>query len=123
MTDAKLDAPIDAQEAFSGTREVDPRYRLNETALDRWMAENVEGYAGPLTISQFKGGQSNPTYALTTPGASYVLRRKPPGLLLPSAHAVDRNSRSSRPSTPRVFRSPGLMLCVRTKTLSALSFM
>ena len=90
MTDAKLDAPIDAQEAFSGTREVDPRYRLNETALDRWMAENVEGYAGPLTISQFKGGQSNPTYALTTPGASYVLRRKPPGLLLPSAHAVDR---------------------------------
>ena len=60
MTDAKLDAPIDAQEAFSGTREVDPRYRLNETALDRWMAENVEGYAGPLTISQFKGGIMNP---------------------------------------------------------------
>ena len=93
MTDAKLDAPIDAQEAFSGTREVDPRYRLNETALDRWMAENVEGYAGPLTISQFKGGQSNPTYALTTPGASYVLRRKPPGLLIASAHAVDREYR------------------------------
>jgi len=84
------DAPLDAQDAFSGTREVDPRYRLDEAALDRWMQANVADYAGPLTISQFKGGQSNPTYALTTPGASYVLRRKPPGVLLPSAHAVDR---------------------------------
>ena len=54
------------------------------------MAANVEGYAGPLTVRQFKGGQSNPTYELTTPGAAYVLRRKPPGVLLPSAHAVDR---------------------------------
>ncbi|MBL7507788.1 phosphotransferase family protein, partial [Escherichia coli] len=50
----------------------------------------VAGYAGPLTVRQFKGGQSNPTYELTTPTAAYVLRRKPPGVLLPSAHAVDR---------------------------------
>jgi aminoglycoside phosphotransferase (APT) family kinase protein len=84
------DSSNDPQAAFSGTREVDPRYRLDEGALDAWMAENVEGYAGPLTIRQFKGGQSNPTYELTTPGAAYVLRRKPPGVLLPSAHAVDR---------------------------------
>lgn len=81
---------LDAQSAFSGTRDVDPRYQLNETALDAWMAENVTGYAGPLTVRQFKGGQSNPTYELTTPTAAYVLRRKPPGVLLPSAHAVDR---------------------------------
>ncbi|MDP1777814.1 MAG: phosphotransferase, partial [Brevundimonas sp.] len=80
----------DAQATFSGTREVDPRYALDEAALDRWLAANVEGYAGPLTVRQFKGGQSNPTYELVTPGHAYVLRRKPPGTLLPSAHAVDR---------------------------------
>ena len=80
----------DAQAAFSGTREVDPRYALNEAALGAWLSENVEGYQGPLTIRQFKGGQSNPTYELLTPGKAYVLRRKPPGVLLPSAHAVDR---------------------------------
>jgi aminoglycoside phosphotransferase (APT) family kinase protein len=81
---------LDAQAAFSGTREVDPRYRLDEAALDRWMAAHVSGYVGPLTVRQFKGGQSNPTYELVTPTAAYVLRRKPPGVLLPSAHAVDR---------------------------------
>ena len=80
----------DAQATFSGTREVDPRYALNEAALDAWMRENVEGYSGPLAIRQFKGGQSNPTYELTTAARAYVLRRKPPGTLLPSAHAVDR---------------------------------
>ncbi|MBA3050927.1 phosphotransferase family protein, partial [Brevundimonas sp.] len=83
-------APEDAQSTFSGTREVDPRYALDEAALDRWLSAHVEGYAGPLTVRQFKGGQSNPTYELVTPGHAYVLRRKPPGTLLPSAHAVDR---------------------------------
>src|ERR1700758_4769170 len=57
------------------------------------MREHVEGYQGPLTVLQFKGGQSNPTYRLDTPAASYVLRRKPFGKLLPSAHAVDREFR------------------------------
>ena len=80
----------DAQQAFSGTREVDPRHQLDEAALDRWLTDHVAGYAGPLTIRQFKGGQSNPTYELTTPSRTYVLRRKPPGTLLASAHAVDR---------------------------------
>ena len=81
---------MDAQETFSGTREVDPRYRLDEAQLERWLVDNVEGYAGPLTIRQFNGGQSNPTYELVTPSRAYVLRRKPPGTLLASAHAVDR---------------------------------
>jgi aminoglycoside phosphotransferase (APT) family kinase protein len=80
----------DAQATFSGTREVDPRYALNEAALERWLTAHVEGYAGPLSVRQFKGGQSNPTYELVTPDHAYVLRRKPPGVLLPSAHAVDR---------------------------------
>ena len=84
MTDTR------AQAVFSGTKPVDPRLAFETAGLERWMAEHVEGYAGPLTVTQFKGGQSNPTYELATPGARYVLRRKPPGKLLPSAHAVDR---------------------------------
>ena len=77
-------------EEFSGTRPVEERHRFDEMRLDGWMREHVEGYAGPLTVLQFKGGQSNPTYRLDTPGRSYVMRRKPFGKLLPSAHAVDR---------------------------------
>ena len=77
-------------EEFSGTKPVEERHRIDEISLDRWLKENVEGYQGPLTVLQFKGGQSNPTYRLDTPGRSYVMRRKPFGKLLPSAHAVDR---------------------------------
>jgi aminoglycoside phosphotransferase (APT) family kinase protein len=80
----------DPQSTFSGTRPVDARYALDEASLGLWLEANVEGYAGPLTVRQFNGGQSNPTYELSTPGRTYVLRRKPPGTLLPSAHAVDR---------------------------------
>src|SRR4029077_10320857 len=80
-------------EEFSGTREVEERHRIDEKRLDGWMRENVEGYQGPLTVLQFKGGQSNPTYRLDTPGRSYVMRRRPFGKLLPSAHAVDREFR------------------------------
>jgi aminoglycoside phosphotransferase (APT) family kinase protein len=75
---------------YSGTKTVEERHRFDEAGLETWMRENVEGFAGPLTVSQFKGGQSNPTYRLDTPGRSYVMRRKPFGKLLPSAHAVDR---------------------------------
>src|SRR5260221_2816176 len=57
------------------------------------MRDHVEGYAGPLTVLQFRGGQSNPTYRLDTPARSYVMRRRPFGKLLPSAHAVDREFR------------------------------
>src|SRR3546814_7842322 len=54
------------------------------------MEANVEGFEGPLTQSKFAGGQSNPTYKISAPSGNYVLRRKPYGPLLPSAHAVDR---------------------------------
>ena len=74
----------------SGTKEVAESHRFDEAALEVWMMANVEGYAGPLEVRQFKGGQSNPTYQLITPTKKYVMRRKPPGKLLPSAHAVDR---------------------------------
>ena len=75
---------------FTGVKPVEERHRLDAARLDAWMRANVEGYAGDLVIEQFKGGQSNPTYRLTSGGKRYALRRKPPGKLLPSAHAVDR---------------------------------
>lgn len=84
---------MDKQTQFSGSGEVREQHRFDEASLDRWMKGHVADYAGPLRVEQFKGGQSNPTYKLLTPARSYVLRRKPPGQLLASAHAVDREHR------------------------------
>ncbi|MCW1382634.1 phosphotransferase family protein [Novosphingobium sp. KCTC 2891] len=84
---------LDAQAAFTGTTEPEGADRLDEAALTRWFEANVTGFAGPLTVRKFKGGQSNPTYRIETPATAYVLRRKPYGKLLPSAHAVDREFR------------------------------
>jgi aminoglycoside phosphotransferase (APT) family kinase protein len=67
--------------------------RLDLDRLAAWMEANVAGFAGPLTYARFAGGQSNPTYRLDSPSGAYVLRRKPFGPLLPSAHAVDREYR------------------------------
>ncbi|MBX9606871.1 MAG: phosphotransferase family protein [Gammaproteobacteria bacterium] len=78
------------QEKFSGTKEVQAHLAFPTERLAAYMAEHVAGFAGPLTVREFKGGQSNPTYQLITPTRTYVLRRKPPGHLLPSAHQVDR---------------------------------
>ncbi|MBS0331966.1 MAG: phosphotransferase family protein [Proteobacteria bacterium] len=83
-------AEQEREQLNTGTKEVAETHRFDEAALAEWMTANVAGYAGPLEVRQFKGGQSNPTYQLVTPGKKYVLRRKPPGKLLPSAHAVDR---------------------------------
>jgi len=82
-----------AQDTFSGTKPVEEKHRFDEAALGAWMAANVDGFDGPMAVRQFKGGQSNPTYQLVTPRQTYVLRRKPPGKLLASAHAVDREFR------------------------------
>ena len=84
---------MDAEADFTGTEPLHGDDRLDEAALARWMVANVEGFAGPLTLAKFKGGQSNPTYRVDTAGQSYVLRRKPFGPLLPSAHAVEREHR------------------------------
>jgi aminoglycoside phosphotransferase (APT) family kinase protein len=75
---------------FTGTQDVREQHRFDEKKLEAYMEANVEGFKGPLTVSEFKGGQSNPTYRLEANGVRYVLRRKPPGVLLKSAHAVDR---------------------------------
>lgn len=79
--------------ANSGTTAVRPSHEFDVQALARWMEAHVEDHAGPLEVRQFKGGQSNPTYLLTTPARRYVLRRKPPGETLKGAHAVEREAR------------------------------
>ncbi len=82
----------DLAEQNVGTTPVAERHRFDVGALDAWMRANVEGFAGPLTVEQFKGGQSNPTFRLSTPSRAYVMRAKPGPVakLLPSAHAVER---------------------------------
>jgi aminoglycoside phosphotransferase (APT) family kinase protein len=88
-----MDKATDRSTQNSGTGAVRPGQEFDTAALDAWLAAQVPDYAGPLTIEQFKGGQSNPTYKLVTPGRSYVMRRKPPGKLLPGAHAIEREYR------------------------------
>ncbi|MFC0588881.1 phosphotransferase family protein [Novosphingobium aquiterrae] len=81
---------INADEAFVGTVEPEGADKLDEGKLAEWMTANVAGFQGPLHLTKFKGGQSNPTYKVAAKSGNYVLRRKPFGPLLPSAHAVDR---------------------------------
>ncbi len=78
------------------TRPVAPQHAIDAERLGRWLADNVAPLDGPLEVAQFKGGQSNPTYLLASGSQRYVMRRKPPGKLLPSAHAVDREFRVIR---------------------------
>lgn len=84
---------IDRQAAFSGTKEATGALVLDEARLGDYLAARVPGVAGPVRARQFKGGQSNPTYLVETADLSFVLRRRPPGPLLPSAHAIDREFR------------------------------
>src|SRR5271168_477368 len=90
----------------TGVKAVAESHRFDQARLAEWMAQNVEGYEGPLEVRQFKGGQSNPTYQLITPARKYVMRRKPPGKLLPSAHAVDREYRVISALYPTGFPAP-----------------
>src|SRR5215469_10364416 len=79
---------------FAGTMPVSERQRFDEAALGRWLQAHLPEFAGLDRIEQFRGGQSNPTFLLTAAdGSQYVLRKKPAGALLPSAHAVDREFR------------------------------
>ena len=81
------------QQQNTGTRDVADALSFDAAQLEGWMESHVEGFRGPLDVQQFKGGQSNPTYLLSASSGRYVLRRKPPGKLLKSAHAVDREFR------------------------------
>ena len=77
-------------EQFTGVKPVEERHRIDIGRLEEFLKAQLEGLRGPLQLEQFKGGQSNPTYRVTAGGKRYALRRKPPGKLLPSAHAVER---------------------------------
>jgi aminoglycoside phosphotransferase (APT) family kinase protein len=83
----------DVVAANTGTTAVREGYAIDEAGLTAWFQANVEDFAGPLSVEQFKGGQSNPTYKVVTPSRSYVLRRKPPGELVKGAHAVEREAK------------------------------
>jgi len=79
-------------DAFVGTRAVSDAHSFDVGTLQAWLSQHLPGFAGPLSVEMFKGGQSNPTYKLITPSKSYVMRAKPGPVakLLPSAHAVER---------------------------------
>jgi aminoglycoside phosphotransferase (APT) family kinase protein len=87
---------MDRQAIFSGTKEVADTLRFDVKRLETYLAARMPMFSPPLSVRQFKGGQSNPTYLLDTPTRRCVLRRKPPGKLLPSAHAIDREVRILR---------------------------
>ena len=78
------------QEQFSGTKPVQGHLKLDHKKLALWLSSSIKENVNIKTVEEFKGGQSNPTYKVKTENRTYVLRRKPPGKLLPSAHAVDR---------------------------------
>jgi aminoglycoside phosphotransferase (APT) family kinase protein len=75
--------------------EVTARHRFDPSRLASYLEQHLPGFCTPLDVKQFQGGQSNPTYLLTTPGAKYVMRSKPGPMskLLPSAHAIEREFR------------------------------
>jgi aminoglycoside phosphotransferase (APT) family kinase protein len=103
-------AASDRQSTFTGTKEVAERLRFDVAGLEAYLRAHVQGFAGPVSVQQFKGGQSNPTYLIETPARRYVLRRKPPGKLLPSAHAVDREYRVMRALHAQGFPVPEPMV-------------
>src|SRR5262249_13115793 len=91
---SSVNTPDMSAEEFAGTMPVSERQRFDEAALVRYLRAQLEGFATLAKVEQFRGGQSNPTFLLTAgDGRQYVLRRKPSGVLLPSAHAVDREFR------------------------------
>ena len=113
---------IDRQQAFSGTKDAAGALKIDAGRLEQYLTAQIQGFAGPLTVKQFKGGQSNPTYLLDTPALRYVLRRKPPGKLLPSAHAVDREYRVIRALSVQGFPVAKPLLYCADETIAGTAF-
>jgi aminoglycoside phosphotransferase (APT) family kinase protein len=96
---------------------------MDEAALGAWLEANVEGFSGPFSLTKFASGQSNPTYKITAPSGEYVLRRKPFGQLLPSAHAVDREYRLLAALHPLGFPVPEpFALCADCAVIGAMFY-
>jgi len=93
-----------------GTRPVRSAHRFDESALQDWLTDTLTGFRGPVDVLQFKGGQSNPTFLLQSPSGNYVLRKQPPGKLLPSAHAIDREYRVMGALAGSAVPVPSMML-------------
>ena len=97
--------------------------QIDEAALGAWLEANVEGFRGPFTLTKFPSGQSNPTYKISAASGDYVLRRKPFGQLLPSAHAVDREYRLLSALSPLDFPVPRpLALCDDADVIGAIFY-
>lgn len=97
--------------ALSQTTGVRSGHEIDAAALERYLSAHLDGFHGPTEVRQFEGGQSNPTYFLRASGAQYVLRKKPPGQLLPSAHAVEREHRVMSALAGRIPVPPTLLMC------------
>lgn len=97
-------------------------HRFDEHALDIYLKNSLQGYEGPLTVRQFEGGQSNPTFLLTAGGKKYVLRKKPPGKLLPSAHQVDREFRVMKALEGSDVPVPGMYLLCEDENIIGTTF-
>lgn len=96
---------------------------LDEKALQRWLSANIEGFQGPIDLTKFPSGQSNPTYRIRAASGDYVLRRKPFGQLLPSAHAVDREYRLLSGLYPLGFPVPQpLAMCDNPAVIGAIFY-
>ena len=96
---------------------------IDEGALERWLAANIAGFAGPFELTKFPSGQSNPTYKISAASGEYVLRRKPFGQLLPSAHAVDREYRLLSALHPLGFPVPRpLAVCSDAEVIGAIFY-
>ena len=111
-------------EANAGTKPVAESHAFDTDALARYLEAHLDGFAGPLTVEQFKGGQSNPTYMLITPARSYVMRSKPgpAAKLLPSAHAIDREFTVMRALHPTDVPVPEMHLLCEDESVIGRAF-
>jgi aminoglycoside phosphotransferase (APT) family kinase protein len=111
-------------DAYTGTKPVTDQHAFDTAALERYLDTRLEGFAGPLAVEQFKGGQSNPTYKLVTPGTSYVMRAKPgpAAKLLPSAHAIDREFTVMRALHPTGVPVPRMHLLCEDESVIGRAF-
>jgi aminoglycoside phosphotransferase (APT) family kinase protein len=97
-------------------------HRFDERALFRYLQKNLEGFEAPLGVEQFEGGQSNPTFLLNTPKNRYVLRKKPPGKLLPSAHQVEREYRVMKALQKTAVPVPAMLLLCEDESVIGTPF-
>ncbi len=97
-------------------------HRFDENALDRYLKNNLAGYTGASRVQQFEGGQSNPTFLLTAGGKQFVMRKKPPGKLLPSAHQVEREYRVMKALEKTTVPVPKMLLLCENDSIIGTPF-